>query len=303
MAVLSIQSHVVYGHAGNSSAVFPLQRLGHEVWAVNTVEFSNHTGYGAWKGTVLGADLVQDLVQGLEDRGVLKHCRAVLSGYMGDASTGKAILRALDMVQAASPKALYCCDPVMGDLGRGFYVKPGIPEIFRSEIIPRADIVTPNQFELEALTGMDSSTMEGAQRAVARLHSMGPQTVLVTSFRCRELTPREGQAEIAMLASRGKDLWLVRTPEIPLGKSFAGAGDLTTAVFLARFLGSPAGLEKAGEASPPERFDIKEALEKCAASVYGIIEQTWKARADELLIIAAQEELSSPALMFSAEKL
>ncbi|MDR1447208.1 MAG: pyridoxal kinase PdxY [Treponema sp.] len=303
MAVLSIQSHVVYGHAGNSSAVFPLQRLGHEVWAVNTVEFSNHTGYGAWKGTVLGADLVQDLVQGLEDRGVLKNCRAVLSGYMGDASTGKAILRALDMVKAASPKALYCCDPVMGDLERGFYVKPGIPEIFRSEIIPRADIVTPNQFELEALTGMDSGAMEGAARAVARLHSMGPRTVLVTSFRCREEQARKGQAEIAMLASSGKDLWLVRTPEIPIGRSFAGAGDLTTAVFLARLLGRPTGFEEAGEASPPEHFDIKEALEKCAASVYGIIEETWKAKADELLIIAAQDQLSNPAFMFSAEKL
>ncbi|MDR2304938.1 MAG: pyridoxal kinase PdxY [Treponema sp.] len=303
MAILSIQSHVVYGHAGNSSAVFPLQRLGHEVWAVNTVEFSNHTGYGAWKGTVLGAELVQDLVQGLEDRGVLKNCRAVLSGYLGDASTGKAILRTVDMVRAASPAALYCCDPVMGDLEKGFYVKPGIPEIFRTEIIPRADIVTPNQFELEALTGMDSSTMEGARRAVACLQSMGPETVLVTSFRCRDEQARGGQEEIAMLASRGKDLWLVRTPEIPIGRSFAGAGDLTTAVFLARFLGTPAGLEKAGEGSPLEHRDIKEALEKCAASVYGIIEHTWKSGVDELLIIAAQDQLSNPAYMFSAEKL
>ncbi|MDR1655867.1 MAG: pyridoxal kinase PdxY [Treponema sp.] len=303
MSVLSIQSHVVYGHAGNSSAVFPLQRLGCEVWAVNTVEFSNHTGYGAWKGTVLGPELVQDLVQGLEDRGVLKNCRAVLSGYMGDASTGTAILRAVDMAQAASPEALYCCDPVMGDLGRGFYVKLGIPEIFRNEIIPRADIVTPNQFELEALTGMDSSTMEGARRAVACLQSMGPRTVLVTSFRCREEQARGGQAEIGMLASRGTDLWLVRTPEIPLGKSFAGAGDLTAAVFLARFLGRPAAFEKAGEGPPLERFDIKEALEKCAASVYGIIEETWKRGADELLIIAAQDQLTNPAHVFSAEKL
>jgi pyridoxine kinase len=303
VAILSIQSHVVYGHAGNSSAVFPLQRLGHEVWAVNTVEFSNHTGYGSWTGTVLGAELVEDLVRGLEDRGVLKNCRAVLSGYMGDAATGKAILRALDMVKAASPKALYCCDPVMGDLGKGFYVKPGIPEIFRGEIIPRADIVTPNQFELEALTGVDSGTIEGAREAVARLQSMGPETVLVTSFRRKEEQARGKQAEIAMLAARGKDLWLVRTPEIPLGRSFAGAGDLTTAIFLARFLGGPAENGKAGEASPPARFDIREALEKCAAGVYGIIEETWKRGADELLIVAAQDQLSNPAYMFSAEKL
>jgi pyridoxine kinase len=132
---------------------------------------------------------------------------------------------------------------------------------------------------------------------------MGPETVLVTSFRCREEQARGGQAEIAMLAACGKDLWLVRTPEIPLGRSFAGAGDLTTAVFLARFLGRPGEFENAGAGSPLEHADLKEALEKCAASVYGIIEETWKGGADELLIIAAQNQLSNPAYMFSAEKL
>ncbi|MDR2535728.1 MAG: pyridoxal kinase, partial [Treponema sp.] len=141
MAVLSIQSHVVYGYAGNTAAVFPLQRLGREVWAVNTVEFSNHTGYGAWRGQVLDPALAEDLVQGLEERGVLGLCEAVLSGYMGAPEVGHAVMNTVRKVQKIRPDALYCCDPVMGDLGRGFYVKPGIPEIFKQEVITLADII------------------------------------------------------------------------------------------------------------------------------------------------------------------
>jgi pyridoxine kinase len=183
MAVLSIQSHVVYGYAGNTAAVFPLQRLGREVWAINTVEFSNHTGYGAWRGKILDPSLVLELVEGLEDRGALPRCEAVLSGYLGDAASARSILEAVKKVKAASPAAVYCCDPVMGDVGRGFYVHPDIPDMFRNEVVPLADIVTPNQFELEALTGMDSSTVDGARRAVEKVHRMGPRVVLVTSFR------------------------------------------------------------------------------------------------------------------------
>ena len=107
MAVLSIQSHVVFGYAGNTAAVFPLQRLGREVWAINTVEFSNHTGYGSWKGKVLGAELVHELASGLEERGVLSRCEAVLSGYLGDAAVGRAIIDTVKKVRAESPKALY----------------------------------------------------------------------------------------------------------------------------------------------------------------------------------------------------
>jgi pyridoxine kinase len=148
MAVLSIQSHVVYGYAGNTAAVFPLQRLGNEVWAVNTVEFSNHTGYGSWKGKVLG------------------ECTAVLSGYLGDASIGMAVVSAVKKVKNKNPSALYCCDPVMGDTGRGFYVKPDIPGIFRDELLPLADITTPNQFEIEAITGVNTNNIDNILTAV-----------------------------------------------------------------------------------------------------------------------------------------
>ncbi|MDR1144488.1 MAG: pyridoxal kinase PdxY [Spirochaetaceae bacterium] len=289
MPVLSIQSHVVYGHAGNSAAVFPLQRLGRETWAVNTVEFSNHTGYKAWRGEALSSALVEELVLGLEERDVLKNCEAVLSGYLGDPSTGRAIIAAVKKVRSHAPGALYCCDPVMGDVGRGFYVNPEIPGIFKNEVIPLADIITPNQFELDALTGLKTETLEEVLGAVEQLHQAGPGIVLVTSLRTAGM-PRTGQKEVGMLVSNGRERFRISTPELYFenSASMAGSGDLTTSVFLSRYL---------------ETGGIKQTLELTAASVYGIIEATHRAKSRELLLIAAQEALASPAEKFRAEKL
>ena len=288
MAILSIQSHVVYGYAGNTAAVFPMQRLGREVWAINTVEFSNHTGYGTWKGKVLGGELAEELVSGLEERGVLGNCEAVLSGYMGDAAVGRAIKTAVQQVRAASPKALYCCDPVMGDVGRGFYVKPDIPDIFKNELVPLADIVTPNRFELEALTGLDVKDNDKARHAIDMLHAKGPGTVLVTSY------SSDGK-QIGMLASDRGSLYSITTPELPIG-TMAGSGDITTSIFLSRYL---------------ETGDVKRTLELCAASVFGILEKSWQAfsalkdkpKLMELKIIQAQRELDNPTCFFEAKKL
>jgi pyridoxine kinase len=284
MAILSIQSHVVYGHAGNSAAVFPLQRLGREVWAINTVEFSNHTGYGAWTGKVLETALAGELMEGIAARGVLSRCEAVLSGYMGDAAIGQAVTDAVRRVRKAAPGALYCCDPVMGDVGRGFYVKPGIPEIFKTQVVPLADIVTPNQFELEALTEFQTADLEEARKAIAALHAMGPKVVLVTSYRGNDAPEKH----IDMLASDSSSVYRIRTPELPFGPGMAGSGDLTTAVFLSRYL---------------ETHDIKRTLELTAASIFGVMEATYMAESRELLLIQAQNELVSPHLAFEAVRL
>jgi pyridoxine kinase len=316
MAVLSIQSHVAYGHAGNSAAVFPLQRLGREVWAVHTVEFSNHTGYKAWRGKVLGASLVEEIVLGLEERGILENCEAVLSGYLGDASVGRAILGAVKRVRAAAPKALYCCDPVMGDVGRGFYVSPDIPDMLKREVVPMADIITPNQFELEVLTGIKTASLDGAAEAIEALHKAGPKIVLVTSYRQGQSSgalddPKDSEnptgaenadsaesldsrsirsGEIEMLVSNGGEIYSVRTPELYFEdlSMMAGSGDLTTAVFLSRYL---------------ETGDIGRTLELTAASVYGIMEATHKAGSREICIVAAQEELVNPSRNFKVNKL
>src|SRR3954464_5802798 len=115
MNILSIQSHVAYGHVGNASAVFPMQRLGVEVWPIHTVQFSNHTGYGAWTGRVFDPPLITELVEGVAQRGVLGQCDGVPAGYMGSAETGAAILDAVAQVKAANTAARCCCDLVIGD--------------------------------------------------------------------------------------------------------------------------------------------------------------------------------------------
>jgi pyridoxine kinase len=286
MAILSIQSHVVFGYAGNTAAVFPLQRLGREVWAINTVEFSNHTGYGSWRGNVLGVDLVHELILGLEERNVLHRCDAVLSGYMGDPATGNAVIKSVKKVKTKNPNAIYCLDPVMGDVGRGFYVKPGIPEMFKNELVPLGDIVTPNQFELEVLTGITIHCMDDVIKAIKIIHEMGPSIVLVTSF-------REKPGELGMIASDKTCLLKITTPELPLGNGIAGTGDMTTAIFLSRYL---------------ETGNLEKALSLCTSSVFGVLEESLKFKEGEnnvleLKIIDAQEQISNPKNIFKAVKI
>ncbi len=284
MAILSIQSHVSYGYVGNRSAVFPLQRLGLEVWDVNTVEFSNHTGYGSWTGMVLGADHIRSIVDGIEARGVLGGCIAVLSGYLGDADIAEAVLASLSRVRAHNPSAIYLCDPVMGDVDRGFFVRPGIPETIAEKLIPAADIATPNQFEIEALTGVTIRSVDDARRAAAILHEKGPRVVLITSFMPE--TKEEGHIE--MLVSDETGLYGVKTPELPLNPAPNGAGDLTAALFLARYL---------------ETKNAAAALELTTDSVHAVLERTLKEGRRELALIAEQASLVSPERRFAAVKL
>ena len=182
MNILSIGSWVAYGHVGNAAAVFPMQRLGHEVWAVNTLQFSNHPGYGAFRGQLFPADAVRDVVSGIADRGVLPSCDAVLSGYLGDAAIGEVVLDAVKQVKSANPNALYCCDPVIGDVGPGVYVREGIPEFMRTRALAAADIVTPNLFELQHLAGQPATDLGAIRAAIDFVHARGPRIVLVRVY-------------------------------------------------------------------------------------------------------------------------
>lgn len=281
MHVLSIQSSVAYGHVGNSSATFPLQRLGVEVSPVLTVHFSNHTGYGQWRGPVLDPADVADVITGIEERGVLGTVDAVLSGYLGDVAIGKVVLDALERVRAVNPDVVYCCDPVMGDVGRGMFVQPGIPEFMRDAAVPAADVVTPNRFELEYLTGRTVGTLEDALGAVAALRARGPETVLVTSL------VRAGGAadEIELLAVDGQAAYAVTTPQLDL--SVNGAGDMTAALFLAHW-------RRTG--------DVRLALEHTTNSVYAVLEETARRSAKEIQIVAAQDAIARPPGRFSATR-
>jgi pyridoxine kinase len=281
MTILSIQSSVAYGHVGNSAAVFPLQRIGVEVWPVNTVHFSNHTGYGAWRGMVLPAETVADVIQGIEERGVLPECDGVLSGYMGDASLGNVILDAFRRVKNANPEAIYCCDPVMGDVGRGFFVRPAIPEFMRDRAVPAATIITPNQFELEYLANRIVTDLESALSSVDQVMSCGPRVVLVTSLRRRDASADR----IEMLAVDSAGAFMVETPLLPVHVN--GAGDMTAALFFAHW-------RKTGS--------LAIALELTTAAVFAVLEATAEAGAREIQLIRAQESIASPSRRFRAAR-
>ncbi|MGI8522685.1 MAG: pyridoxal kinase PdxY [Nocardioides sp.] len=281
MRVLSIQSSVAYGHVGNSAAVFPLQRLGHEVWPVLTVVFSNHTGYGAWRGPALAPDDVRSVVTGIEERGVLATCDAVISGYLGTPGIADVVVDAVTRVKAANPDATYTCDPVMGNATSGCFVDPAIPPIVRERVVPAADVITPNQFELGYLTDTTPATLEETLASADAARAMGPSTVLVTSVE----RPDQSDATIEMMAVTGEGAWLVQTPRLPLKAN--GSGDLTAALFTAHLheTGSPV-----------------DALARTVSSVYAVLAATLESGERELRIVAAQDAIAQPACEFEVRK-
>ena len=279
--VLSIQSHVAYGHVGNAAAVFALQRLGLQVWPVHTVQFSNHTGYGAWRGRVFDGASVDEVVEGIAERDVLGSCDAVLSGYLGSADIGHAVVSAVARVRAANPGAVYCCDPVIGDVGRGVFVRPGIPELLRDIALPVADVVTPNHFELDLLAGTDSRTLPDVKAAVAAVQALGPRVVVTTSLVTQD-TPADA---VDLLASVDGRHHRVRTPR--LGLSVNGAGDVIAALFLAHWL---------------RTGSVPDALAAASSSVFGLLAATERSGSREIQLVAAQDQLVAPSRTFRADE-
>ncbi len=278
--VLSIQSHVVAGHVGNDAAAFSLQRLGIEAWPIHTVQFSNHTGHGTWTGQAFPAVHVRELVDGLDARGLLGRVDAVLSGYIGSAETGQAIADTVRRVRSQNPRALYCCDPVMGDVGRGVFVKPDIPEFFANTAIGIADIITPNVFELGLLTSGDPQTQRDLVAAARTLLKRGARIAVVTSART------EAEDSIATLAVTADAAWAVRTPYLPLDPMPNGMGDCIAALFLGRYL---------------QHHDIALALSQAVSSLFALVRGTDSAMPRDLNLIAMQDQLVSPAQKFDAE--
>ena len=281
MKILSIQSAVAYGHVGNSAAVFPLQRIGIEVLPVYTVNFSNHTGYGAWRGPLIDPADVREVITGIEDRGVFGQIDAVLSGYQGGEGIGDVIIDAVARVKAANPDAVYACDPVMGNAKSGCFVAPAIPILLRERVVPVADIITPNQFELGFLTETEPDTLESTLASVDLARAMGPRTVLVTSVE----RPDREEGTIEMLAVDGDGAWLVQTPHLPMKAN--GSGDVTAALFTAHYV---------------ETGSAKTALERTASSVYDLLQATLDSGERELQLIEAQEFYAHPRMQFTARQ-
>ncbi|WP_394279420.1 pyridoxal kinase PdxY [Microbacterium sp.] len=277
MKTLSIQSAVAYGHVGNSAAVFPLQRIGVEVYPVYTVNFSNHTGYGAWRGPLISPSDVADVITGIEERGAFADIDVILSGYQGGEGIGEVILDAVARVKAANPSAVYACDPVMGNAKSGCFVAPAIPVLLRERVVPAADIITPNQFELGFLTETEPTDLESTLASVDAARAMGPSTVLVTSVE----RPDRPEGSIEMMAVTGEGAWIVRTPHIPMKAN--GSGDVTAALFTAHFRASG---------------DAAEALAKTTSSVFDLLQTTFDAGSRELQLIESQEFYAQPRMQF-----
>jgi pyridoxine kinase len=281
MKILSIQSAVAYGHVGNSAAVFPLQRIGVEVLPVYTVNFSNHTGYGAWRGPLIAPDDVRGVILGIEERGAFPQIDAVLSGYQGGEGIADVIVDAVARVKTANPDAIYACDPVMGNAKSGCFVAPAIPVLLRDKVVPVADLITPNQFELGYLTGTEPSDLASTLESVDRARDMGPRTILVTSVE----RPDRADGTLEMLAADDDGAWLVSTPQLPFKAN--GSGDVTAALFTAHY-------RESGSAA--------EALARTASSVFGLLEHTLASGERELQLVEAQEHYAHPRMEFDVRQ-
>ncbi|MEV5968086.1 pyridoxal kinase PdxY [Kribbella sp. NPDC051952] len=282
MKILSIQSAVAFGHVGNSAAVFPLQRIGVEVLPVYTVNFSNHTGYGAWRGPMISPDDVREVLLGIEDRGVLPQIDVILSGYQGGEGIADVILEAVQRVKAANPSAVYSCDPVMGNAKSGCFVAPAIPVLLRDRVVPAADIITPNQFELGFLTDTEPDTLESTLASVELVRATGPRTVLVTSVE----RPDREDGTIEMLAVDDNGAWLVQTPYIPMKAN--GSGDVTAALFTAHY-------RRTG--------DLADALARATSSVFDLLTRTHESGERELQLIESQDAYANPQMQFTPHRI
>ncbi|MDQ2660822.1 MAG: pyridoxal kinase PdxY [Actinomycetota bacterium] len=281
MKVLSIQSAVAYGHVGNSAAVFPLQRIGVEVMPVYTVNFSNHTGYGAWRGPMISPDDVREVIVGMEDRGAFPQVDVVLSGYQGGEGIADVILDAVERVKRANPDAIYACDPVMGNAKSGCFVAPAIPILLRDRVVPAADLITPNQFELGFLTDTAPDTLESTLASVELVRATGPRTVLVTSVE----RPDREDGTIEMLAVDDAGAWIVQTPLLPLKAN--GSGDVTAALFTAHY-------RRTGDAG--------DALARTTSSVFDLLANTVESGERELQLVESQQAYAHPRMQFEVRQ-
>ena len=279
---LSIQSSVAYGHVGNSAAIFPLQRIGIDVMPVFTVCFSNHTGYGAWRGPLMTGENVRDIVTGIDERDGLRDVQFVLSGYQGGNDIGDAILDSVEMVKRRNPNALYACDPVLGNAKSGCFVAQEVQDLIRDRVVPKADIITPNQFELGFITDTSPLTLEETLESVELARAMGPRVVLVTSVE----RPDRPENTIEMLAVTDQGAWIVQTPHLPMKAN--GSGDVTAALFTAHYT---------------ETGDAADALAKTVSSVFDLLENTLNSGARELQLIESQESYANPSMQFAVHQL
>ena len=283
--VLAIQSHVVYGFAGNKSATFPMQLLGVDVWALNTVQFSNHTQYGKWTGMVIPQEQIGEIANGLDAIGKLQECDALLSGYLGSAEQVDQIIYALEKIKARNPNALYLCDPVMPNAEKVCVVADGVRERLIEKAIPRADIMTPNLSELRTLSDFPINTFEDVLKAANALIAKGVKKVLVKHLGKAGKLNDPDTFEIIMATPEG--VWHLNRPLYKFSFEPVGVGDLIAGTFLAHYLNCGNDVE---------------AFEKMNNAVAGVMKTTFDLKSYELQPIAARFEILNPSTNYKAVK-
>ncbi|XP_053483463.1 pyridoxal (pyridoxine, vitamin B6) kinase a [Ictalurus furcatus] len=299
--VLSIQSHVVRGYVGNKSATFPLQVLGFEVDSINSVQFSNHTGYEHWKGQVLTADELHVLYEGIKLNKV-NHYDYVLTGYSRDVSFLEMVVDIVQELKSVNPRLVYVCDPVMGDNG-SMYVPEALLPVYRDKVVPVCDIITPNQFEAELLTGRKISTEKDAVEAMDLLHAMGPDTVVITSS---DLLSSLGDQYLVVLGSQNtvtadgsEEKQRIRLDIPKVDAVFVGTGDLFAAMLLAWTHRHPNDLKKACEKTVSVMQHVIKRTITYATEVAGPDRRPSPAQL-ELRMVQSKADIEDPAVTVNA---
>ena len=277
--VVTIQSHVAYGHVGNDAAIFPLQVSGFEVIDVPTTLLSNHPGYPTMRGEFVEPRLIDDLLQGLRERDVPGFATGIISGYLGDPGTADAVRDFVRDAKGQNPALRYLCDPVMGDTG--IYVDPALPDRFRDELVPLADAITPNQFEFGLLAGGDITTRAELLAAADRLVAAGIGTVVVTGTQLDD-TPADS-LDIYGVTADGA--WRVRTPRFDFTP--VGTGDVYTALFAANWF---------------RDGDVAAAIAAAASGVYAVLTVTRAADVPEMRLVASAAKMLQPDTVFPVER-
>lgn len=276
-AILSIQSHVVYGYVGNKAAVYPLQSMGFDVWPMYTVQFSNHTGYGQWTGEIFSAKHILELFEGLAARNELQRCAALLTGYMGSAEICAAIREILGRLRAVNPSLVYLCDPVLGGQNT-CYVDPAVASFFKETC--QADIITPNQTEATFLTGIEITDLSSVQAVLQALHQRGNKQVIITGVQLQT----QDKAKLASIFSDGKQQYMALTPNYQLGARVNGTGDLFSALYLGAFLRHPGQPELAFKEAVYLMDKVVQATAESGSSELAVLAVDYRNALDSLMI-------------------
>lgn len=225
-SVISIQSQVAHGHVGNSAAVLPMQMRGLNVAAVPTTLLSNHPGYDTLRGRVLEAELVGDLLRGIEERGLVESCRYIVSGYLGSRANGEVVAAFVERARRRNPDIVYLCDPVMGDSNLGVFVADHVVECLREVLVPLADLLTPNQFEVGLITRGTPSSYQELAGEVAAIRRMRGARLVVTGCAFPD-TPGGMLENVVFDGASPVRLPSPRLPVVPVGTGDLYAGVLT----------------------------------------------------------------------------